>query len=365
MLFKNNRAFSLVELMVTIGLLGGLSLIVMNLTKESTKSSTKYQFDSEIILITNEINGILSDPNKCITTFTNATQATPPATPVLNVTPANITSPIGIAGIPSTIKKYTIAGGPYGNGGVKISSYFLDLTATPDSLLTINFQKKSILGSGTVSKTIKLYVEKNASGVITKCRALSTSTTDIWTRGSATDANNIYYNGGVRAGDETQTNTCDSTTEGTQRYNKTTHSMQYCGYNAGPPVTYAWTSMGGATPGEYSFFDTATCPSGWVIANGSNATVDLRGEFIRVWDNGRGADAGRTIGSWQEASVLAQTANYGGNIQWDWTGDPIAPRFGTYNKYENNNTASYANTGYNGSWRSRPRNIALLACKKL
>ncbi|MDD4976930.1 MAG: type II secretion system protein, partial [Bacteriovorax sp.] len=56
---KDNRGFSLVELIIVFGLLGGVGLAIMNLTKQSTKSSTKYQFDSEIMLITNEINAIL------------------------------------------------------------------------------------------------------------------------------------------------------------------------------------------------------------------------------------------------------------------------------------------------------------------
>jgi len=32
---------------------------------------------------------------------------------------------------------------------------------------------------------------------------------------------------------------------------------------------------------------------------------DLRGEFVRGWDHGRGIDSGRTIGSWQKGSIVA------------------------------------------------------------
>lgn len=238
---QNIHGFSLIELMVVIGMLGGLSLVMMNLTKESTKSSSKYQFDSEVMLITNEINGILSDPNKCLTTFTNATQAASPSSPVLNATPANILNPSSISGIPSTTKKYSITGGPYGNGGVKIASYSLDLASTPDPLLTISFEKKLIQGAGTIPKSIKLYVEKNAAGVITLCRSISTSSTEIWSHGLGSD---IFYSGGIRVGDQTQATACNASAEGTQRYNKTIHSMEYCGYNAGPPVTYSWMGIG-------------------------------------------------------------------------------------------------------------------------
>jgi prepilin-type N-terminal cleavage/methylation domain-containing protein len=190
---KKNGGFSLVEVMIVTGVLGVLSLAVMNITKQSTKSSTKFQFDSDVILTVNEINGILSDPAKCLTTFTNATQAASPANPVLNATPANVFSPTGIAGIPSTTRKYTLTGGPYGNSGLMIASYSLDLGAIPDPLLTINFQNKAILGTGTIPKTIKLYVEKTGPGVITLCRSISTAFAHIWSHGIGSK---IYYNGG-------------------------------------------------------------------------------------------------------------------------------------------------------------------------
>lgn len=32
---------------------------------------------------------------------------------------------------------------------------------------------------------------------------------------------------------------------------------------------------------------------------------DLRGEFVRGWDHGRGIDSGRTLGSWQKGSIVA------------------------------------------------------------
>ena len=68
----------------------------------------------------------------------------------------------------------------------------------------------------------------------------------------------------------------------------------------------------------------ATPPSGWLKCNGAafNAATypllakaypslklpDLRGEFIRGWDDGRGVDTGRTIGTLQEATGLRTAA---------------------------------------------------------
>jgi len=289
---KNNRGFSLVEMMVVIGLLGGISLLVMNLTKQSTQSSTKYQFDSEIMLITNEINGILSDPDKCLTTFTNATQAASPAKPVLNATPANVLNPTGIAGIPSSDRKYTLSGGPYGNGGVKIASYSLNLAATPDPLLTINFQKKAILGTGTTPKTIKLDVEKTSAGVITRCKSISTASTEIWNYGGGSD---IFYVGGfvgigtttpdakldvagpIRSGNQTVGAACAADLKGSMGFDNLKNISLICdgtvwrvqSLSKMKTVTYTQSMPIGGASGPMSI----TCPNGGLVTACMNYLV--------------------------------------------------------------------------------------------
>lgn len=66
----------------------------------------------------------------------------------------------------------------------------------------------------------------------------------------------------------------------------------------------------------------ATPPTGWLKCNGAAFTAsqypnlalaypalklpDLRGEFIRGWDDGRGVDNGRALLSWQKGSYLVQ-----------------------------------------------------------
>ncbi|NVL96414.1 phage tail-collar fiber domain-containing protein [Escherichia coli] len=69
---------------------------------------------------------------------------------------------------------------------------------------------------------------------------------------------------------------------------------------------------------------TATAPGGWLKCNGATFTAsqypklalvyptlvlpDLRGEFLRGWDDGRGVDSGRTLLSTQAGSVIRQSA---------------------------------------------------------
>ena len=83
---------------------------------------------------------------------------------------------------------------------------------------------------------------------------------------------------------------------------------------------------------------------------------DLRGEFIRGWDNGRGADPGRVFGSWQGAETRSHQH-----------GTPYA-----HGVVSNNSsgavmmvgTGSMAWTSSSGGNETRPRNVAMLACIK-
>ena len=91
---------------------------------------------------------------------------------------------------------------------------------------------------------------------------------------------------------------------------------------------------------------------------------DLRGEFIRGWDSGRGVDTGRAFGSAQTASGL-------GHIGTDATSNQLAM---SVDQVENNTYEGYsypgrldsgqAGTATQKRWRIRPRNVAMLPCIK-
>ncbi|ELL6583960.1 tail fiber protein [Escherichia coli] len=140
----------------------------------------------------------------------------------------------------------------------------------------------------------------------------------------------------------------------------------------------------------------ATPPAGWLKCNGAafssemypklakaypiNKLPDLRGEFIRGWDDGRGIDSGRSILSEQgyatedhahglpSKSTVATdssinfyfdeawaTSGNTGVIRWGNTSDAglPAPNYGTFKTYKQ----SVANLGTAGL-ETRPRNIA-------
>lgn len=86
---------------------------------------------------------------------------------------------------------------------------------------------------------------------------------------------------------------------------------------------------------------------------------DLRGEFLRGWDDGRGVDVGRSFGSNQNDDFKSHshgtyrsltTAGSGTYVAAPYTGSDVLQQFG--------------DTIAAGGVETRPRNIALLACIK-
>ncbi len=114
----------------------------------------------------------------------------------------------------------------------------------------------------------------------------------------------------------------------------------------------------------------ATAPTGYLECNGQSTTgyddlidligsntPDLRGEFIRGWDNGRGVDTGRALGSTQddefESHLHGETASLAG------AGAQIGSGAGVLN------AVSYTrDTSETGGTETRPRNVALMYCIK-
>lgn len=134
-------------------------------------------------------------------------------------------------------------------------------------------------------------------------------------------------------------------------------------------------------PGIVAHFPASSAPTGWLKANGaavSRSTYaslfaaigvtfgagdgsttfnlpDLRGEFVRGLDDGRGVDSARVLGSAQADAFKSHTHTQ--NI-----GGVAAGKFSA----AATTGAGYAayTTGATGGAETRPRNIALLACIK-
>ena len=137
----------------------------------------------------------------------------------------------------------------------------------------------------------------------------------------------------------------------------------------------------GYFPGDILFVAKNTAPTGFLKANGALvsrttyaalfaeigttwgagdgsttfALPDLRGEFIRGWDDARGVDAGRVFGS-------AQADDFKSHLHTQYSYG-VGVTLGANTIYQA--AASLGtNTGSTGGTETRPRNVALLACIK-
>jgi microcystin-dependent protein len=109
---------------------------------------------------------------------------------------------------------------------------------------------------------------------------------------------------------------------------------------ASATMTGGSTPSSGRVPGEIATFAMSTAPTGWLECDGAlisrtlypalftaigttygagdGSTTfgkpDFRGEFLRGWDDGRGVDSGRTIGSAQAQALISHTHTQQGSF---------------------------------------------------
>lgn len=95
----------------------------------------------------------------------------------------------------------------------------------------------------------------------------------------------------------------------------------------------------------------------WGSGDGSTTFTlpDLRGEFLRGWDDSRGIDASRALGSSQSDAI----GSHFHSIACFQT-----PGIGTSPAQSSGGTSANAATTASGGAETRPRNVALLACIK-
>ena len=158
--------------------------------------------------------------------------------------------------------------------------------------------------------------------------------------------------------------------------------------------------------GEVAYFARTSAPTGWLKCNGAEVSrtayadlfaivgtafgagdgvatfrvPDLRGEFLRGMDDGRGIDPGRALGSLQFSANLSHSHSGSTNsagahthgYSWEDT-DPGSGLAGGSQYRDRTRSGFTASSGSHshgfttnsaGGSESRPRNIALLACIK-
>jgi len=167
-----------------------------------------------------------------------------------------------------------------------------------------------------------------------------------------------------------------------------TQNIEISDPNSGTPV------------GAILYYPSTNIPNGWLKCNGDTVSKttypllfsklgyayggsgdnfrlpDLRGEFIRGWDDGRGVDVGRALGSLQtdmfkshKHGITLSQEQGGSHDPWgfpqvDWSGPNVY-----HGPEQPDGSISYRDGLGNPLWSSggvetRPRNVALIACIK-
>lgn len=135
-------------------------------------------------------------------------------------------------------------------------------------------------------------------------------------------------------------------------------------------VAFSATPVGAPIP-----WPLANPPTGFLLVNGqsfnkttypklalaypSGTLPDLRGEFIRGWDNGRGVDAGRALLSVQSGGLESHT-HYMPTADGSVPGSGVfeVPGTASNNQYTGYDYAPLVPTSATGGTETRPRNIA-------
>ncbi len=146
------------------------------------------------------------------------------------------------------------------------------------------------------------------------------------------------------------------------------------GYSFFPSALATSTSTSKFTVGAINVFISSTLPADWLECNGATVTraaypdlvtylagaaaasavlPDLRGEFVRGWDNGRGLDAGRALYTVQAQSMLshahtASAAAIGDHVHTAWTSADGAHTHTIPNVSPPNTTGTYFGGGGGG-----------------
>lgn len=160
--------------------------------------------------------------------------------------------------------------------------------------------------------------------------------------------------------------------------------------------------------GQVAMFAMSTAPAGWLKANGATISrttyaalfaaigttfgsgdgsttfelPDMRGEFIRGWDDGRGVDSGRVFGSSQGDAIREMTGDFAFTddnspsmaVRVRQTSGVFTTTNATLSFVNSSGVPAAVTTGYSVNFTAsnqvptaseiRPTNVAVLACIK-
>ena len=287
---KNSSGFSLAEILVAAGLLGIVAVGVININKQMNQGMKTGELRFDKMQTQKEILQVLSDTDSCTQTFSGINAKTGSVSDIKDGSgniKFQINEKTGIQNL--EIANFTLSDS---HSSVSVVS-----PGMGDTHLNIQYKGKNGTTGGNKSGKIKLKVETDASDNILTCYALSSGNGGLWMR-SSTDYDSIYYNGngvGVNTSDPVAeldvngsikigntTAPCDSTTQGSLRYDNTIKALLLCHENVWRKVLlqdpYVWVNTSTASASQSSVcsgagFSAATNQGYGICASGENRPI--------------------------------------------------------------------------------------------
>ena len=170
----HNKGFSIVSVLIAAGMMGGLSLIILQLSKQQISIEKKGETEMELGVLREQIGNILYNDTACIKTIRSGTL----------IDSSSVVTPIGIGSIKNQAGQDVIVPhDTYGNGLIKVISISLDnisitnTTAEMDLQITFKKSSRAISGYNRAVKTFPLSVELDTSGRAISCNSDLSSAT--------------------------------------------------------------------------------------------------------------------------------------------------------------------------------------------
>ncbi len=239
-----NRGFSMIEVIISMGLLTGLAVMGMQFMKNQSESQKTVEKKYETVTVVSSIRSLLSEPDNCTHSFKGQSATM--------FVPTKLYKKVGLGFEEVYVRGTQLP------GNIKIDNYLLNKTypglASNESVLRINFNLGKEAIRDTSQGILRIHYSLDPdTGLIATCYALNNNSDNLWEK-SIIDHHNIFYNSGnVGIGTTTPTAKltvagsikvgesalCNPMTEGELRYDSVSHAMAFCN-------GAVWIPMGGA-----------------------------------------------------------------------------------------------------------------------
>lgn len=179
---RNQKGFTIVEMLVAAALLGGLAVAGMNFFKNNLKAQKTIESNYEVTAIVNEIRGILSNPNNCAQTFAPRN----PSSGTITTIKREVNG--------SFVDSFTVNQALM--GGIKISSYAMSRSnpslASDEFILEVEFSRGKATINDQIKRMIKINYAPAAGTSVVTCHSAVSGLSSLW-KISAVDTDDIFY----------------------------------------------------------------------------------------------------------------------------------------------------------------------------